>query len=487
VLDTALRQLRYGWANLTGGRVRVDDVRRLVGDILATRAEFGTGDREQIQEMLGAAVDPDVQRTTDARRWRATVRRAYDETLYYRSALDRLGTAPDDLTLDRSAELPPTPKSALRSLPEAFVSRRASPVFQAWTTGTTATPTPFWFSDYELELAAALSALSYLVNATIGADDVLAVCIGSRAALGIQNTMLSCRLVGAACFLIGMVDPAETLSRLATPVHLPGKKPRVSAITVYPSHLGRLVQEAGRQGYRAADFGLERIFCGGEVLSDALRRRAEEAFGAAVLDGYGMTETFPLGGIVCDEGHLHHATDQGRVEVLELRTLAPAGPGAVGVLVVTPYYPYRETTMVLRLATGDLVRRLGTEPGCGLARLPATSRLLGKAAQCPAGGERPLYQRELLELLEAEPDVPLPCRYGVQPAADGYDLHVLVPRNGPALLARLEGRAADRGLPLRKLELHDDPSTMPPAEFARALLHETTVVREEGTGTWSLR
>ena len=44
-----------------------------------------------------------------------------------------------------------------------------------------------------------------------------------------------------------------------------------------------------------------------------------------------------------------------------------------------------------------------------------------------------------------------------------------------------------RGLPLRKLELHDDPSTMPPAEFARALLHETTVVREEGTGTWSLR
>ncbi len=432
MLDTALRQLRYGWANLTGGRVRVDDVRRLVGDILATRTEFGTGDREQIREMLGAAVDPDVQRTTDARRWRATVRRAYDETLYYRSALDRLGTAPDDLTLDRSAELPPTPKSALRSLPEAFVSHRASPVFQAWTTGTTATPTPFWFSDYELELAAALSALSYLVNATIGADDVLAVCIGSRAALGIQNTMLSCRLVGAACFLIGMVDPAETLS-------------------------------------------------------DALRRRAEEAFGAAVLDGYGMTETFPLGGIVCDEGHLHHATDQGRVEVLEPRTLAPAGPGAVGVLVVTPYYPYRETTMVLRLATGDLVRRLGTEPGCGLARLPATSRLLGKAAQCPAGGERPLYQRELLELLEAEPDVPLPCRYAVQPAADGYDLHVLVPRNGPALLTRLEGRAADRGLPLRKLELHDDPSTMPPAEFARALLHETTVVREEGTGTWSLR
>jgi len=487
VLDTALRQLRYGWANLTGGRVRVDDVRRLVTDILATRAEFGIGGRGQIEEMLGAAVDPEVQRTTDTRRWRATVRKAYGETLYYRTALDRLGVTPDELTLDRSAELPPTPKSTLRSLPEAFISQRAEPVFQAWTTGTTGTPASIWFSAYELELAAALSALSYLVNLTIGPDDVLGVCISSRAALGVQNTMLSCRLVGAACFLTGMVDPAETLSRLATPVHLPRRKPRVSLLSVYPSYLAKLVQEAERLGYRPADFGLERILCGGEVLSDALRRRAERTFGATVLEGYGMTEIFPLGGLVCDEGHLHHATDQGRVEVLDPRTLAPARPGDVGTLVVTPYYPYRETTLVLRLATGDLVRCLEAEPGCSLARLPATSRLLGKMALCPAGGERPLYQREVLELLEAERGVPLPCSYAVQPAADGYDLHVLVWREEPALLARLQQRAADRGLPLRKLELHDDPSTMPPAEFARALLHETTVVREEGTGTWSLR
>ncbi len=486
MLDTALRQLRYGWANLTGRRVRVQDVRRLVSDILLTRAEFGDGDRTQIEEMLGSAVDPDVQHTTDARRWRATVRRAYEETIYYRTVMDQLGVTPADLTLDRSQELPPTPRSVLRSLPEAFISQRSNPVFQAWTTGTTATPTSCWFSDYELELAAALSALSYLVNSTVGTDDVLDICISSRASLAIQNTMLSCRLIGAACFLTGMVDPAETLSRLATPVHLPGKKPRVSIITIYPSYLGMLVQEAQRLGYRPADFGLERIMCGGEILSDALRRRAGETFGAAVLESYGMTEAFPLGGIVCDEGHLHHATDQGRVEMLDPSTFAPAGPGDVGMLVATPYHPYRQTTLVLRLATGDLVRRLEAEPTCSLARLPATSRLLGKMALSPTGAERPLYQRELLELLEAEPEVSLPCRYAVAPAADGYDLHVLAP-NRPALLTRLELRAGDLGLPLRKLELHDDPSTMPPAEFNRALLHETTIVREEGTGAWNLR
>lgn len=486
MLDTALRQLRYGWANLTGGRVRVDDVRGLVRDLLATRAEFGVGDRDQIQEMLGTAVDLEVQRTTDSRRWRATVRKAYHETPYYKAALDRLGLAPDALTLEHSALLPPTPKSALRALPEAFISRRANPVFQAWTTGTTATPTAVWFSGYELELAAALSALSHLVNGTIASDDVVAVCISSRAELAIHNTMLSCRMIGAACCLVGMVDPAETLSRLVTPVHLPGKRPRPSVLSVNPSYLGALVQAAARQGYRPGNFGLRRILCGGEVLSDVLRRRAGQAFGAEVQEGYGMTETFPTGAITCEEGHLHHATDQGRVEVLDPATLAPTAPGAVGALVVTPYHPYRETTLVLRLATGDLVRTLEAEPACGLARMPATSRLLGKLATSPAG-QRPLYQREILELLEAEPLVPLPCRYAVVPAADGYDLHVLAPAGDPVLLGRLEERAAGAGLPLRKLELHEDRSTMPPAEFNRALLHETTVVREEGAGTWSLR
>ena len=41
MLDTAWRQLRYGWAVSTGREIRVSDVRGLISDLLATRAAFG--------------------------------------------------------------------------------------------------------------------------------------------------------------------------------------------------------------------------------------------------------------------------------------------------------------------------------------------------------------------------------------------------------------------------------------------------------------
>jgi phenylacetate-CoA ligase len=454
--------------------------------VVATRAEFGEVGGEQRRLLEGSTLDPEARRTLDQHRWRRMVRKAYAETRYYRRRLDELGLTPDDLVLDRAAELPPTPKAALRAMPEAFVSDRSTPVFQAWTTGTTGVPTAVWFSGYELRLAAALNALSLMLSAGIGPEDVVQMCISSRALLGIDMTMQACRMIGAGAFLTGLVDPAETLSRLATPVHLPGKKPRTSVMSVTPSYLAALAQTAERDGYRPADFGLDRIISAGELLSDSLRARTEEVFGAEVTDNYGMTETTPVAGLVCEQRHLHLTVEQGLVEVLDPGTFAPAGPGEVGMLVVTPYAPYRETTLLLRLATGDLVRRLPDEPrSCELAGLPATSRLLGRAAASPDGP--PIYARDVLDLLEAERGVPLPCRWAVEPASDGVDLHVLVERDDPALRARLEGRAGDRGLPLRKLVLHTDPDGMPPIEFLRAFLHETTVVREERSGRWSLR
>ena len=486
MLDTAWRQLRYGWAVATGREIRVSDVRGLINDLLATRAEFGELGEEQIREMLGSPVDPEIRASMDARRWRKAVQRAY-QTPYYREALDGLGLSPEELTLERAAELPPTPKAALRASPEAFLSPEAKPVLRAWTTGTTGVPTTFWFSRYEVELAKSLAAVSMIMNGGLGPDDVFQICVSSRAVLGLQNTMDACQLIGAACFLNGITDPGETLRVLTEPVGIPGKKARVSAISINPSYLGVLMQEARRRGYSAEDFGLERIFCGGEILTGSLRRRAEEAFGAPITDNYAMTETFPLAGIVCDDGHLHLAADQGLVEVLHPETLAPVAPGQTGMLVITPYPPYRETMPLLRLATGDLVRRLVDEPRCELASMPATSPLLGKASLYPGGLDEPLYQRDILDLLECEPDVPFPCRYAVTPRAGDFELHVLASEPGSSLQRRLEEGSAARSLPIGRVTLHADLATMPPPAFARALLRETLTVRDERSGAWSLR
>ncbi|HEU5473393.1 MAG TPA: AMP-binding protein [Actinophytocola sp.] len=486
MLDTAWRQLRHGWSVTTTRRIRVADLHALITHVRATVAEFGRLNRDQLLEALGAAPDPEFRRSLDERRWRAVVRKAYEETTFYRQALDRLGLRPADLTLDRIAELPPTPKAVLRALPEAFVSARADVALQAFTTGTTGIPTSCWFSAYELDLAAGYGALSLMINVGVETRDVLALFTSSRAVLGGHTLLQAARLAGAGTVVCGTIDPAEALSRLATPVHVPKKKPRISLISVVPSYLSLLVRTGERLGYTAADFGVERILCGGEILTDALRARARAFFGAEIQETFAMTEVFPFGGQVCSHGHLHYNADHGLVEVLDPDGFTPTAPGEVGTLVITPFPPYRETTVVLRLNTGDLVRTLAGEPDCELAGQPATSRLLGKAALTTRTGDRPLYQREVLELLEAHPELPAPVRYGIEAADDGFDLHVHGPEDA-VLLAELEKHAADAGLPVRKIVLHRAPDEVPLPAFNRALLHETTVVRDEETGTWALR
>jgi phenylacetate-CoA ligase len=485
MLDTAVRQIRYVAATLSGRRIRARDACGLVADMRATVAEFGELDIEKLRAVQRAGLDPQARRVVNARRWKRTVLAAYQHTAYYRAAIDRLGLRPEELTLDRIAELPPTPKDAVRACPEAFLSTAAEPVFQAWTTGTTGTPTSFWFSQYELDLAASLSAMAMLSTMDIDCQDVVQICVSSRAALGIYTTMQACRMIGAASFLTGQIDPEQTLARMLTPVHLPGKRPLVSVITVIASYLAELTATAERLGYRPDDFGLRQIVAAGEIVSDALRARAEAVFGAAVVDNYAMTETFPLSGNVCASNHLHVAADLGLVEVLDPNSMQPTRPGGVGLLVITPFVPYRETMPLLRLATGDLVRRLDGEPTCELAGLPATSRLLGRRGATTSG--LALYQRDVLDLLEAQPELPLPCRYALAPAESGTHLHVLSTEDDPVLRGRLEGAAADRGLPIHKITLHTSPNTMPPTEFVRALLKETVVVREEGSGRWTLR
>ena len=81
----------------------------------------------------------------------------------------------------------------------------------------------------------------------------------------------------------------------------------------------------GWRGYRPADFGLERIFVGGEIVTEGLKARSQRLFGdARVIDSaYGMTEIWPFGGQSCEEGHLHYEVSQGLVEVLDPETAPP--------------------------------------------------------------------------------------------------------------------------------------------------------------------
>jgi phenylacetate-CoA ligase len=485
MLETALTQLRYGLSLAFGKRIRIADLHRLIQDILATQAEFGPLAREQVDLLRGGGLSPESRRLVNERRLRGMAHMAYEGTPYYRELFDRIGLSSDEVKLDRLTDLPVTPKEDLRALPESFVSRNARPTFLALTTGTTGHPTAVWFSKYEIDIGIALGAIASLVTMAYGPEDVLQVNVSSRASIAVLMTIEGCQLIGTACCPVGQIEPEASLSRLAAPVHLPGKKPQVSVLTVYPSYLGALIEAGERLGYGPDDFGLERIVCGGEVLSRGLAVRAEELFGAPVVEGYLMTEIFPMGGLTCSQGHIHLTPEQGLAEVLDLDSSRAVAPGQVGTLVGTPFFPYRETTLLFRYVTGDVVRALNQDAlTCELRAMPATSSVLGKAGMSVEAGDRRLFTRDFLDLLESDRDVLLPCRFAAAPARDGFDLHVLVRRQNERVARRLEGRAAEQGLPLCSLHLHEDMASMPPRAPVRADLREATFVRYNGHRPW---
>jgi phenylacetate-CoA ligase len=201
------------------------------------------------------------------------------------------------------------------------------------------------------------------------------------------------REFGATCHVLGLIPAAESVRNLTGP--LPP-----TLLATYPSYLAEMVEAARRMGLGPGDFALRRIDCGGEVLSAHLAAAAEQTFGAAVTDVFAMTEVLPVSGRTCSQGHLHHDLNMGFVEVVDPATGRAVGPGELGSVTITPYFPYRECMPLLRYETRDMVGRLAEDDlTCELAGMPATSAILGKADHLTQPAARPLRVRaELREL-----------------------------------------------------------------------------------------
>ena len=402
MLETLAAQLRYVASVAFGRPFASRSLDRLVDAVLATYHEFGAIAPDGAELLGGPALDEQTRREMQLRRFRAQAVRAARETPYYQELFGRIALDPARLRAEDIARVPPTPKAALRDDPDAFVCRSAQPVFRTTTTGTTGRPTSVCFSRREMHAYVALAAISHLTHGVVTPEDIVLVSSSARATLGNTCFMGACERIGAQVTLGGLVDPELTLALLAEPRRLSGKKSRASVLSIYPSYLGQLVTAGLDLGYGPSDFGLERILVGGEIVTAGLKARCQRLFGPATfVESYGMTEPWPFGGAVCEQGHLHFEPIQGLLEVLDPDTGAPARPGEIGTLVLTPFPPFRETTIVLRYDTQDAVRALAGPPTCELRQMPATGNLLGKlrhAVRCDAGW---VFPRDALEALEA--------------------------------------------------------------------------------------
>src|SRR5256884_479565 len=382
MLETGLAQLRFAASIVLGTRFSLRSFDRLISSLQETRHEFGFLSAEGRDLLAGPTLDEESRRTIQLRRFRSQAMRAARETAYYQRIFERLSLHPGRLRYEEIAGLPLTPKADLRAEPDAFVCRNARPYLRALTTGTTGWPTSVSFSSYELRVYFALAAITALFRGELEAEDIVQLSTSSRGTLGNVCLAGACAHLGAMVYLAGVTEPTLALGLLAQKHHLAGKKPQTSVLYTYPSYLGELVESGSAQGYRPTDFGLERVYVGGEVVTEGLKARSQQLFGAArVLEGgYGMTELWPFGGQFCEHGHLHFEVSQGLVEVYNGETGAPALPGEAGTIVATPFFPYRETTLLLRYNTEDMVCVLAESPTCTLRHLPATSPLLGTLA-----------------------------------------------------------------------------------------------------------
>jgi phenylacetate-coenzyme A ligase PaaK-like adenylate-forming protein len=286
-----------------------------------------------------------------------------------------------------------------------------------------------------------------------------------------------CRLTGAGCRPLGIVPPEVALDSLT--------EGGATILLTAPSYLAELVTAARRAGLGAGDFRLRRLVVGGEVLSASLARAAARTFGVpAIEDPYSMTETVPVSARACSQAHQHHDLNVGLTELVDLDTGEPAAPGALGTLVITPYFPYRDCMPVFRYDTRDLARRLPDDSlRCELAGIPATSKILGKAEQLLRlpGGEI-VTPRQLVEAIESLPAEPWPARYRVS-VAEGADregtardgrIRLTLPASAIAGYDAAEARRhfAAAGLDIDLDIVGDDQAAS--LRHTRSDLHETT-------------
>jgi hypothetical protein len=142
--------------------------------------------------------------------------------------------------------------------------------------------------------------------------------------------------------------------------------------------------------------------------------------------------------------------------VLDAQTGAPTRPNDPGTLILTPFPPFRETTIVLRYDTQDVVRPLAGPLTCVLRQLPATSNLLGKLRLSVRHEHGWTFPRDVLEALEAIEAVPLPARCGFWALPDGVAVEVVVRRDTPDTRRAIERALEEQGVPVRELYLVED-------------------------------
>src|SRR5580704_14573598 len=467
MFETGVRQFRLALGMAQGRRLNPRNVERLVEDVLATLAEFGEPGSDAAELIDGPMASPADRLEITNNSLRRTAVRLAAQSPFYARLFTSAQADPAKLDVAGLRAIPVTVKADLIGRPGDFRCTDVPAYLATRTTGTTGRPAEVWLSRYEMELWPALGALASVLRGELRPGDVMQLNVSSRSAVAVHLAAAGCRLAGVGCRPLGIVAPEAALDNLA--------EGGATVLLTVPSYLAELVTAARRAGLGAGDFRLRRLVVGGEVLSASLARAAARTFGVPLVeDPYSMTEILPITGRTCSQAQQHHDLNLGLTELVDLDTGERAAPGALGTLVITPYFPYRDCTPVFRFDTRDVARCLPDAPlRCELPGIPATGQILGKAdhlLRLP-GGET-VTSRQLIEAIEALPAEPWPARYRAA-VRDGR-LRLTLPAGAIAGYGEAEGRRhfAAAGLDIDLDIVGNDQAAS--LRRTRSDLHETT-------------
>lgn len=285
----------------------------------------------------------------------------------YRRKLDAAGIRPGDVrTLDDLADLPLTTKEEM----SASVAER--PPFgeytavdddhwnrHGWmlfnTSGTTAQPRSFRYTDFDRELWTWTDARALWAMGVRPGDRAL-LCFGYGPHVAMWGMLYALNRLRVPVIPSGGMDTRARAHAVAT-----YRPTVVSATPSFALFLGGALRELGHDPTAS---GVRMIIALGEPCPPATRSRIREVWGdIEIQEFYGCTEAAPsCGGYTC--GHaLHFMEDTHLVETVDPFTHRPTAPGAPGLVVVTNLCS--EASPQIRFLVGDVTTLSTEECPCG--------------------------------------------------------------------------------------------------------------------------
>jgi hypothetical protein len=148
-----------------------------------------------------------------------------------------------------------------------------------------------------------------------------------------------------------------------------------------------------------------------------------------------------------------HYGGSGIWEFINPETGSPAQKGEPATLVCTPLPPYRETTLLIRYDTQDMVRMLPGAVDCEAKDTPVSSPIMGKRRLSVQHDNGWTFPREVMDALESVEAVPLPARFGFWAAPGGVAVEVVVRSNSDATRKAVGNSLEEHHVPVRDLIL----------------------------------